>query len=68
MAATAADPCRDKPRRAAQKEAATAVTKMASGGGRGGRIRDGQGLLLPSREQIDDDDKILLLLLLRLNY
>ena len=27
---------------------------MAGGGGGGGRIRDGQGLLLPSREQIDD--------------
>ena len=34
-------------------------------GRRGGRIRDGQELLLPSRDWTDDGDKILLLLLRR---
>jgi len=33
------------------------VTKVAGGGGGDGRIRDGQGLLLPSREQIDDEHR-----------
>jgi len=36
------------------EEPRQAATKTAGGGGGGGQIRDGQGLLLPSRDRIND--------------